>query len=85
MIYQKDIASVAECKRIAEQASKENPGQYFTVQQWTFGNGAVMQSKRLHVHAPSDSFVKGYWLNGNFKTFTERQQAADWNATPTLT
>ena len=41
-------------------------------------------SKRLHVHAPSDSIGNSYWLKGIEHSFTDAQRGADERATPDL-
>ena len=71
-----------EVKEIVRKASLKNPGVYYTVENW-FGP-VVFLHKRLHVFAPTSSVFGGYWLNGKFKRFTEKQRIADSNATPIL-
>lgn len=71
-----------EVKRIVQEHSFKNPGVYYNVIN-LFGP-VVFMRKRLHVLTPSDSVFGGYWLNGEFKPFTEKQWIADSNATPTL-
>jgi len=74
--------NLEEAKRTAIRLSKENPGKYVTLFA-CFGLFAEIRS-RLHVFAPSDSsrVCDCYWLNGTERRFTEKQWAADWEATP---
>ena len=69
-------------RREALKVSKEKRGMYVTIHA-CFGL-YVLASKRLHVFAPSDSYIKSYWLNGKEKPFSGAQITANWNATPTM-
>ena len=73
---------VESAKQEALKVSKEQPGMYVTICA-CFGL-FVLTSKRLNVFAPTDSYIKSYWLNGKEKPFTDAQISADWNATPTM-
>ena len=71
-----------EIKDKAKQISLKNPGKYVTIAA-CFGIEYVV-SKRLHVFAPSDSFVKSYWLNGIEKPFSNKQIIRDQILTPSM-
>ncbi len=71
-----------EAREFALELSRKNPGQYVTLSA-CFGLFAEL-SKRLHVHAPSDSVGDSYWLNGVERSFSDKQRGADHAATPTM-
>lgn len=74
--------TLADARRYAQTFSHAHHGVYVTLHA-CFGV-LVTTSKRLNVHAPSDSCTTSYWLNGTEKAFTNAQQVADQNATPTM-
>ena len=74
--------TIKSAKLAASKISEEHPGMYVTV----FACFGLYLSchKRLNVFAPSDSYIKSYWLNGKEKPFTRKQKIANDLATPTM-
>ena len=76
-------SSPAEVFPAAAALSLSNPDKYITVTV-DFGYVTANLSARLTTFAPSDSWGGVYWLNGQKRTFTDSQRAADRQASPTM-
>ena len=74
--------TIADAKQEAKAYSAAHHGVYVTITA-CFGL-FLSESKRLNVFAPSDSYIKCYWLNGVEKPFSEKQKIADQLATPIM-
>jgi hypothetical protein len=74
--------TVEDARAAALKTSQENPKMYVTIYA-CFGL-FISCHKRLNVFAPTDSYIKSYWLNGTEKPFSQKQIIADQIATPTM-
>ena len=77
-----EATNEAQAKDEAVALSIANKGMYVEVFA-CFGLFAALH-KRLNVFAPSDSIFGWYALNGQVKAFTNAQQIAMQNATPSM-
>ncbi len=76
------VSNEAEAKIAAIDISKASSGKYVVLYS-CFGLFRSL-CNRLDVQAPTDSCYGWYVLNGTLRYFTDRQRAADFNATPAM-